>query len=177
MAAVRFCSHCGSSLAARPPTKCGRCGVEHWRNAKPAAGALVQDDRGRLLLVRRGRPPWVGFWDLPGGFCDHDEAPEETARREVAEEVGAAIEIVGILGLWLDRYDPEEPDEDAMWCLNVYYFARLTADATVNATPTDHGAEVSDIAWFFPEELPRQIAFPDHAAEVLSAWQQRQRGS
>ena len=48
--------------------------------------ALVRD--GRVLLVRRGRPPAMGLFAFPGGRVEPDETPEQAARRELREETG-----------------------------------------------------------------------------------------
>lgn len=65
-----------------------------WRTLRkvPLAGVsvLVTDLDGRLLLVRHSYGP--GGWALPGGGMGRGETPEDAARREVAEEVGCAIE-------------------------------------------------------------------------------------
>jgi 8-oxo-dGTP diphosphatase len=100
---VRHCPTCGTRLVEQPPTVCPSCGAEHWRNAKPCGGALVVR-AGRLLLVHRAVEPWRDRWDIPGGFCEHDEHPAETARRETREETGLDVVITGFLGLWVDRY-------------------------------------------------------------------------
>jgi acetyl-CoA carboxylase carboxyl transferase subunit beta len=55
-----------------------------------AASALVRDDAGRVLLVRRGRGDNVGLWSLPGGKREPGEAVADTAVRELAEETGLA---------------------------------------------------------------------------------------
>jgi 8-oxo-dGTP diphosphatase len=159
-----YCSVCGKKLPGRPPVTCGACGAQHWRNAKPCAGALITRD-GRLLLLRRNMEPWFGMWDIPGGFCDAEEHPMVTAAREAREETGFAVEVTGFLGLWLDRYpDPSDPAADIV--LNAYYHA--TAGAEVG---TPDPAETSEIRWFAPDELP-PVAFPDHAEAVLSAWRE-----
>ncbi|NYI04199.1 NUDIX domain-containing protein [Allostreptomyces psammosilenae] len=53
----------------------------------PLAGvdAVVQDERGRLLVVD---PVYKPGWDLPGGLMDSTELPVEALRRELAEELG-----------------------------------------------------------------------------------------
>ncbi len=56
---------------------------------------FVTDAQGRLLLVRHSYGS--GGWSLPGGGLGRGEAPEDAARREIAEEVGCAIEGVRVL--------------------------------------------------------------------------------
>ena len=58
--------------------------------------AIVRD--GRVLAARRTRPESAaGRWELPGGKVEPDEEPEAALRREVAEELGCTIEVVGWL--------------------------------------------------------------------------------
>ena len=160
-----FCSSCGQRLLAAPPTRCPSCGVHHWNNAKPCSGALVVRD-SRLLLVRRACEPWKGRWDIPGGFCDAAEHPIRTAQREVREETGISIEVVGLLGMWLDEYD--EMGDRVSRTLNIYYHAVPTG---APSSPLD-AAEVAEIGWFRAPELPDRdhMAFVGHMPDVLAAW-------
>jgi 8-oxo-dGTP diphosphatase len=43
---------------------------------------------GHVLLVRRGNPPNLGAWSLPGGAQELGETAEAAARRELLEETG-----------------------------------------------------------------------------------------
>ncbi len=61
-------------------------------------GAVVHDDRGRLLLVRRGRDPHRGRWSLPGGRVEEGESPEQAIEREVREETGLSVRAGGPVG-------------------------------------------------------------------------------
>ncbi len=61
-------------------------------------GALVRDDRGRLLLVRRGTEPERGRWSVPGGRVEAGETAVEAVVREVAEETGLAVVPTGLAG-------------------------------------------------------------------------------
>jgi ADP-ribose pyrophosphatase YjhB (NUDIX family) len=163
---VAFCSTCGGPLPGLPPVTCPACGAEHYRNAKPCAGALVMRD-GKLLLMRRAHEPWPGRWDIPGGFCDVDEHPAQTAVRETREETGLDVEITGFLGMWLDRYPDPAGTEEAGTTLNVYYHAVPVAGSVAGEADP---AEAAEVAWFEPDDVPDPIAFPNHALAVLEAW-------
>jgi len=63
-----------------------------------AAGAIVFDDAGRLLLIRRLRPPGAGLWSVPGGKCLPHETSTETCIRECLEETGLWVTVVRSAG-------------------------------------------------------------------------------
>jgi 8-oxo-dGTP diphosphatase len=155
-----FCLACGTPLVEQvvdhhPRGVCPACGRIHWRNAKPCAGALVIRN-GKVLLVRRTLDPFRGYWDIPGGFCEEDEHPAETAIREVCEETGLEIELTGLLGLWMDRYEGSAT-------LNIYYLARPVTRRLQVGSDADGGA------WFAPNALPRRIAFAN-GVRALTTW-------
>jgi ADP-ribose pyrophosphatase YjhB (NUDIX family) len=53
---------------------------------------------GKVLLVRRARSPGKGFYSLPGGRVEHGESLHQALAREVDEETGLKIEILGLAG-------------------------------------------------------------------------------
>jgi 8-oxo-dGTP diphosphatase len=61
------------------------------------AGAVVRDDAGRLLLVRRGHDPGRGTWSLPGGRIEPGESAAGAAAREVREETGLDVAVGELL--------------------------------------------------------------------------------
>jgi 8-oxo-dGTP diphosphatase len=71
----------------------------------PCVGAVVHDDAGRLLLVRRGTEPGRGLWSVPGGRVEPGELPAEAAAREVEEETGLHV-VVGRLVGTVERDGP-----------------------------------------------------------------------
>ncbi len=60
--------------------------------ARPIVGIGIVVLKGNsVLLVRRGKPPNVGSWTLPGGVQELAETTEQAARRELAEETGVTV--------------------------------------------------------------------------------------
>lgn len=159
---MKYCVDCATELGPAPDRTCPSCARQHWLNPRCCAGALVVHD-GRLLLVRRSLQPWAGYWDIPGGYCENGEHPEQTAVRETREESGMSATVDGFFGIWVDP--PESAGGQANIC--VYYTAVLETEPDPVFTPT---AETDAVGWFAPGELPREIAFPGHIPAVLSQW-------
>ena len=55
-----------------------------------------------LLLIRRGTPPGLGQWSLPGGRVEPGETMAEAVVREVAEETGWKVEVGRLIGVYSD---------------------------------------------------------------------------
>ncbi|MDX2159659.1 MAG: NUDIX hydrolase [Hyphomicrobiaceae bacterium] len=75
--------------------------------AKPVTPLLttdcvVFDTSGRVLLVRRGSPPFQGQFALPGGFVDVGETVEQACRRELLEETGVKAGKLTLIGIYSD---------------------------------------------------------------------------
>lgn len=89
-----FCPICGSDSFCQDSEKslrCSDCGFELFLNPAAATVAVIIDNDGRLLVVRRRRDPARGTLDLPGGFCDVGESADDGVRREVMEETGLNV--------------------------------------------------------------------------------------
>jgi len=80
----------GATGAAAP----GPIDPDTWFASLPgvvvAAGALITDPSGRVLLVK---PNYRELWSIPGGICEFGEPPHVGCHREVAEEVGLEIAV------------------------------------------------------------------------------------
>ena len=165
------CPRCAAGLQrAVPPGDdeqrllCPACGLILYENPAPTASAVVVDARGRVMLTRRGIEPFLGMWDLPGGFIRPGEDGEAAARRELAEETGLEIAIGRVLTIVADTYGPQ-----GVPTLNVFYLARVVRGRAQPAS------DVSEIAWFARDALPpdERIAFACVAA-ALARWRDRE---
>ncbi|MBU8923192.1 MAG: NUDIX hydrolase [Bacteroidales bacterium] len=97
----KFCPLCGAEMSEReeggfPRMACSVCEFVHYHNPAPAAGVIVRDEEGRILLVRRRFDPYQGLWTIPSGYIEYDEDVRLTAVRELEEETGLVVGIDGI---------------------------------------------------------------------------------
>ena len=84
----------------------------------PCAGVVCL--RGdEVLLIRRGQPPRLGEWSLPGGRIEAGERAVDAALRELREETGVEAEIIGLI----DVVDGLFPEADRHYVL-IDYAAR-----------------------------------------------------
>jgi 8-oxo-dGTP diphosphatase len=164
-----FCIRCGGPANGSVALECTRCGHTHYLNSKVSASTLIID-ADRYLVVLRAREPESGKWDLPGGFCDYGEAPEETARREAQEECGYEVEVHHLLGAWPDQY--LEPDGSFWPTINLIYQARI---AKQSAEPTRFDPnEIGAVRWVPLAHPPKDMAFPNQQLGALEAARKRQ---
>lgn len=123
---------------------CEDCGFIHYDNPRIVVGAVAEYE-GSLLLGRRAIPPRLGFWNVPAGFLEIGESPEEGARREVLEETGAQIEILDLLGVYsVDRIGQ----------------VHLIYRASLDSPRLEAGPESQEVGLFRPDEIPfDELAF------------------
>lgn len=90
----KYCPKCGSKhfdVNNEKSRKCDNCGFVYYQNPSAATAAFILNERGELLVERRGKEPAKGMLDLPGGFVNNDETAEEGIAREVLEETRLEI--------------------------------------------------------------------------------------
>ncbi len=91
----RHCPICGSghfTVKNEKSKRCDNCGFVYFFNPSAATVAVIVNELGELLTVRRAKEPAKGTRDLPGGFCDCAETAEEGVMREVKEETGLEVD-------------------------------------------------------------------------------------
>ncbi len=109
-------------------------------------GVVVWHDQ-RVLLIRRGKPPRVGQWSLPGGAQKLGETVAEAARREVFEETGLSVEVGGVLAV----VDLIERDGERVR----YHYTLIDFGAEAPGVELRPGGDAADARWFSLDEIER----------------------
>jgi mutator protein MutT len=124
----------------------------------PSVGAVVREESGRILVVRRARPPSRGLWSIPGGRVEPGETLAEAARREVREETGLDVDVQEILG------HVDIPHGDI-----VYDVVDFAATVSGNVPPLAAGDDADEARWVTAAELSSLPTTPQLVA-TLARW-------
>ncbi len=154
--AFEFCPLCGSTLEDRVPANedrtrrvCTSCSYIHYENPAAAAGVIVIEDGG-VLLVKRKYEPKAGLWTLPAGFVESGEEVGACAVREAKEETNLDVEITRIFNVYSAFDDPRAA------VVLILYLCRSTGGEL------RCGDDASDARYFDLDALPEDIAFRAH---------------
>ncbi len=71
-------------------------GVKGYVTPKVSVAAVVRNRRSEILLIQRGDS---GVWLYPTGWADVGYSPSEVVIKEVKEETGVDVEVVGVLAV------------------------------------------------------------------------------
>jgi mutator protein MutT len=120
-------------------------------------GAVIRDDKGRLLVVKRGHEPGAGLWSLPGGRIESGETDAEALVREIREETGLEIEPGPLLGA------VRRPVADGNVIDIRDYVATITGGTLIP------GDDAADARWVSAAELD-SLAITEGLVEALTNW-------
>jgi ADP-ribose pyrophosphatase YjhB (NUDIX family) len=119
-----------------------------------AVGAVVLDAAGRVLLIRRGRPPGLGTWTLPGGRVEPGESYEDAVLRELREETALEARVQGPLGaVTLER-------EGFRYVIHEHLAFPCTEG------PLRPGDDAAEVRWVPRHELDALGVLPDAVAVI-----------
>lgn len=152
MTSFAFCPVCARRLTTltdgpdRGRLGCAEGHFVHYDNPALTAMAFIACE-GRYLVLRRAQEPYAGAWDLPGGFVESGETPQEAVEREIADETGLQVAELRIIGAYTSRYG-----DGGKWTVDVAFEGRAAG------TDVRLSEEKSEAAWVELSEMP-ELAF------------------
>jgi 8-oxo-dGTP diphosphatase len=129
-----------------------------------AYGLALVDDR--VLLIRKGKGPYTGSWDLPGGGIEHGESPEDAVRRELIEETGLPVTSLALLAVYHRRVAYTLPGGDVEDLQHIGIIYRVEVDQAARLRVEPDGIDSLGARWLHRAELVGQPLSP-FAARAL----------
>ena len=152
-----YCPMCSAELerrevGGRQRSVCPACGYIHFRNPGVGVAALVEDEAGRILMIRRGPgATQPGLWAIPAGYVDYGEDVREAARREMQEETGLIVEVGEPVFVASNFHDP------AKLTVGIWFAGTVTGGVL------EAGDDADEVGYFALDDLP-PLAFDTDTA-------------
>jgi 8-oxo-dGTP diphosphatase len=127
-----------------------------------ASAAIVRD--GKILVVRRARPPAHGLYTLPGGVVEVGETLMEAVAREVREETALEIEPVALAGFRETIVRDADSRVERHFIILCFASRWRAGDPVLNE-------ELSEARWLDPAELAGLPTTPGLAEIVAAAFE------
>jgi len=110
---------------------------------RPFACDAIIIDGGNVVIIKRGREPFLGEWALPGGRIEDNETAEQCLIREAKEETGLDVEPIAFIGIYSD------PKRDPRGIIVAAYLC-MKKDGELTA-----GDDAAEAKWFPLNEVPK----------------------
>ena len=123
----------------------------------PCVGAVVTDEQGRLLMIKRGHEPGAGLWSIPGGRIEPGETDTEALVREMLEETGLTVEVGRLLGT------VQRPGLDGA-IIDIRDYAATVTGGTLTASD-----DAADARWVGAEDL-NTLPLTEGLVDILTSW-------
>jgi len=124
------------------------------RRPVAAVGAVIVEN-GKILLVKRSRPPEPGFWVVPSGRVEWGETRHDAVRRETLEETGLIVSV-----------------GDVAWVGEVieggHHFSIVDFFATVTGGRLRAGSDAADVQWV-PLEEADSLGMPASMYDLVAS--------
>jgi 8-oxo-dGTP diphosphatase len=127
-------------------------------------GAIIVRD-SRVVLVKRGHPPLLGEWSIPGGLLEIGETLRQGAEREAQEETGLVVRATELLGVFDRMVSDDQKRTRFHYVLVDFLCEALSGELTASG-------DAADARWFAADELSG-LALPDDTAAVIRLGIQR----
>ena len=129
-----------------------------------SVGGIATDSKGRVALIRTKNLRGDLVWGLPKGHPEPGEAPIDTARREVEEETGLAVELLGSrAGSTVEYWFVDKAGERVHKRVDFYLMRCVGGD------PKGHDDEVDEVALLAPAEALERLTYANERAALAEA--------
>ncbi len=115
--------------------------------------ACFRED-GQVLMVRRGKAPWFGYWSLPGGSVEPGETLREAALRELMEETAVTAELAGVITA-VDLVGRDDAGAISAHVALIVFAGRHLSGTAVA------GDDAAAVRWSDPDDLDPTEITPD----------------
>lgn len=123
------------------------------------SAAIIRD--GKILIVRRARPPARGLFTLPGGGVEAGETLHEALMREVREETGLTVEPLALAGHREVIARDGEGRAERHFVILAFAARWLAGEVSLNE-------ELAEAHWLAPAELSG-LATTEGLADIVAA--------
>jgi ADP-ribose pyrophosphatase YjhB (NUDIX family) len=126
---------------------------------------------GKVLLIKKGRGPYNGMYDLPGGGVEFGETPEQTLRREFMEETGLVVEPLQLLAAVSNRvqYVNSSLEVEDLHHLGILYVVELAPSEDLSSLSEGPDGQDSLGAVWLDEEQLRGVQLSPFAERAIRA--------
>lgn len=115
-----------------------------------AVSAVVKDNN--ILLIKRVKPPYAGYWAIPGGKVEFGEHPEEAAVREIKEETNIDCNFEELRGIASEIVHNPEGEKIAQFMLYVCKLRLLHSNIQMQ--------KEGEVKWFNLNDLEKEKVVP-----------------
>lgn len=102
--------------------------------------------KDKFLLIKRIKPPYIGFWCLPGGKVEFGENIEEAVKREIKEEAGLKVKFAKAKGI-VEEFLYEKG--------KIYGHYLIFVCETRTTSGKFQTSEEGELKWFSKEDLKK----------------------
>ena len=129
-------------------------------------GAIITF-QGRIALIKRGKPPLLGDWSIPGGMLELGETLRQGTEREALEETGLTVRATELLGVF-ERIVRDDRRKIS------YHYVLIDFLCQVVSGELCAGHDACDARWFTQEEAAALPLAEDTAAVIQLGFSKNQ---